>query len=56
MPVDFVLRIWLVDLIIAPFRVAFVVNHKAGVLAFVSCILDVETDVRWRGNTTGNVY
>lgn len=56
MPVDFVLRIWQVDLIIAPFRVPFVVNHKTGVPAFVSCILDVETDGRCKGSTTGNVY
>lgn len=55
MPVDFVLRIWQVDLVIAPFRVPFVVNHKAGVPAFVSCILDLATDGRSRGSTTGYV-
>ena len=54
-PVDVALRIWQVDLIKAPFRVPFVVNHKVGVPAFVSCILDLETGGRGRGSNAGHV-
>lgn len=54
-PVDFGLRIWQVDLTIAPFLVILVVYSEVCVPAFVSCVLDQGTGGRCRGSTTGNV-
>ena len=54
MAIDFVLRIWQVDLIVAPFRVLFFLNcHEVGSPCI--CQLYPRSDGICRGSATSNV-